>query len=199
MAMIRNQSPLQREHEHRLLRTGPQKVCIILGTVFIFAGLVGVLLPGFLGMHLSVAHNFIHLISGGIAFACAFTENPKVAYGYCVLFGVIYGLIGVAGFLIGQPGYPAVGFLQADQNLFRVIPNILELGTMDHIVHLILGSAALGAAIVFRRERKFRAEAPRMSRQRSYGTDIYPSDVDETKAATNLGSSDLEDDREHRV
>ena len=38
-------------------------ISTVLGVVFILIGLIGFFAPGFLGTHLSVAHNLVHLIS----------------------------------------------------------------------------------------------------------------------------------------
>ena len=42
-------------------------VCKLLGVVFVLVGVAGFVAPGFLGTHLSLAHNAVHLISGAIA------------------------------------------------------------------------------------------------------------------------------------
>lgn len=133
------------------LRTNIQKVCIVLGAAFVLVGIAGIIMPGLMGMHLSMAHNLIHLASGAAALYFGYADDSRKAYTFAVAFGVVYGLLGVAGFLIGQPGYPGVGHMEADQNLLRVIPNVLEFGTMDHAVHLILSAAFLGAAYVWKK------------------------------------------------
>ncbi len=132
-------------------RSSIQKVCIVLGVGFVLVGIAGIIMPGLMAMHLSMAHNLIHLASGALALTFGFADDSRKAYTFAVAFGVVYGLLGVAGFLIGQPGYPGVGHMEADQNLLRVIPNVLEFGTMDHAVHLILSAAFLGAAYVWKK------------------------------------------------
>lgn len=132
-------------------RVGIQKVGAIMGIGFLVVGVAGIIMPGFLGMHLSLAHNIIHLGSGSLALWAAYNGDPKKAYTFSLAFGVIYTLLGVIGFVIGQPGYPAVGHMDSDQNLLRVIPNILEFGTNDHSVHIFLGAVMLGSAFVWKR------------------------------------------------
>jgi hypothetical protein len=134
-----------------LRRTIPQKVAIGFGVGFIVIGFAGVVMPGFLGMHLSVAHNLIHLASGALALWAGYSDGPNKAYYYCLSFGIVYGLLGIMGFLIGQPGYPSVGHMAADQNLLRVIPNILEFGSSDHIVHLLIAAFLIITAMSFGR------------------------------------------------
>lgn len=145
-------SPHQTSHHVHVDRTGPQKVCIGVGIAFIIVGLAGALMPGLLGMHLSMLHNLIHILSGALALWCGLT-TANLAFNFCLGFGAIYGLLGILGFILGEPGYPAMGNMQADQNLFRVIPNFLELGTADHLVHLLIGAFLIFTAYSFRKDR----------------------------------------------
>ncbi len=144
-------------HQHSIVYRSPgQKVCVGLGLMLIAIGFVGVLMPGFLGMHLSMMHNFIHITSGALGLWCGYTSSKR-SIAYCIGFGAIYGFLGIAGYIMGSPGYPGVGNMEADQNLFRVIPNILELGTMDHVAHILMGSFLLFTAYSFRKEKKNRS------------------------------------------
>lgn len=132
-------------HSHHLTtpRTFTQKVCIGLGIGFVLIGLGGLVMPGMLGMHLSLLHNLIHLVSGAVALLCGYADDPKKSNIFCMAFGTIYALLGLAGFVFGEPGYPAVGHMEADNYLLRVIPNALEFGTADHSIHIILGAVFL--------------------------------------------------------
>lgn len=133
-------------------RSSIQKVCIVLGAGFILVGIAGILMPGLMAMHLSMAHNLIHLASGALALGFGYSDNSRKAYTFAVAFGVVYGLLGILGFVVGQPGYPGVGHMEADQNLLRIIPNVLEFGTMDHSVHLILSAAFLLSAYAWKKK-----------------------------------------------
>jgi hypothetical protein len=42
-------------------------IATILGVGFLLVGVIGFLAPDLLGMHLSLIHNIIHLISGALA------------------------------------------------------------------------------------------------------------------------------------
>lgn len=146
---------MDRHHSHHVTtpRTITQKVCIGLGIFFIIAGLGGIVMPGMLGMHLSMSHNVIHLASGGLALWCGYSDDPRKAYNFALSFGIVYGLLGLAGFVFGEPGYPGVGHMEADENLLRVIPNVLEFGTADHTVHVLVAAAFLGAAYAWKKRR----------------------------------------------
>jgi len=105
------------------------KVCTILGVVFLLIGVLGFVMPGFLGTHLSLAHNIIHLVSGAIALYLGLNGSPSGAKTFCLVFGVVYLLLGIAGFVAGT----------GDDRMLTIIAGQLELGTMDHVVHVVFG------------------------------------------------------------
>src|SRR5262245_32228927 len=118
-------------------------VAITLGTVFILVGLVGYAFPGLLHAHLSVAHNWIHLASGTLALILGLAGTLGAVRSFNVIFGAVYGLLGVVGFLLGQPGAATVGDMGSDNRLWALIPGVLELGTMDHLIHVLVGAVFL--------------------------------------------------------
>ena len=114
----------------------------IMGVVFILVGILGFLAPGLLGMHLSLAHNLVHLISGALALYFGFAGTLSGARLFCIIFGVVYLLLGVMGFLLGHSGAHTVAGVPphtSDSSLFAALPGSLELASMDHIVHVLLG------------------------------------------------------------
>jgi hypothetical protein len=132
-------------------KTPIQKVCITLGAFLIIAGLGGIVMPGMLGMHLGVAHNMLHLASGAIAIWVGYSEEAKYAYIVSVTYGVIYTLLGIGGYFFGAEGYPGIGDMSADSNLLRIIPNVLEFGTMDHLFHSLFGIAFIISAYTWKK------------------------------------------------
>lgn len=100
----------------------------ILGIIFLVVGLLGFAAPSLMGMHLSVAHNVIHLVSGALALYFGTKGTYDSARAFCIIFGIIYGLLGLIGFVAGGADY-----------MLTVIPDQLVLGKMDHIIHVILG------------------------------------------------------------
>src|SRR5215212_6061538 len=101
-------------------------IAMIMGVVFILVGLVGFVSHNFLGTHLSTAHNLIHLISGAVSLYLGLRGTLSAARLFCFVFGAVYLLLGVVGFLLGG----------GTERLFALIPGTLEFGTMDHIVHI---------------------------------------------------------------
>ena len=105
-----------------------KSISTILGIIFLVVGLLGFAAPDMMGMHLSAAHNIVHLLSGALALYFGTKGTYEAARGFCIIFGIIYGLLGLIGFVAGGANYA-----------LTVVPNQLVLGKMDHIVHIILG------------------------------------------------------------
>jgi hypothetical protein len=114
-------------------------IASVLGVVFILVGIIGFVSPGFLGTHLSLAHNLVHIISGAVALYFGLAGTLSGARLFCLVFGAVYLLLGIVGFLAGGPGTATVGHMGPDTHLFALLPGQLELGTMDHTVHILLG------------------------------------------------------------
>jgi hypothetical protein len=96
------------------------------GALLVVTGLLGFIAPGFMGMHLTAAHNVLLLFSGALAIYFGLKATPAAGRTFCLVFGAAYGLLGLAGFVAGGTDY-------------TIFPGALVLGTMDHLAHLILG------------------------------------------------------------
>ena len=113
-------------------------IATFLGAAFVLVGIVGFIAPDLMGMHLSVAHNIVHLVSGALALYFGLAGTYTAARSFCIVFGVVYGLLGILGFAMGSPG---------PDRMLTVIPDQLMLGRMDHIVHIVLGALFLIAGM----------------------------------------------------
>src|SRR5438445_1591394 len=102
------------------------------GALLVVVGLLGFIAPGFMGMHLSAAHNVVLLLSGALAIYFGLMATSSAARTFCIVFGALYGVLGLVGFVSGGQNYT-----------FTIIPGALVLGTMDHLVHLVLGAVFL--------------------------------------------------------
>ena len=109
------------------------RVATILGVVFLLVGILGFVMPNLLGAHLSLAHNIIHLVSGAISLWLGLKGTPSGAKNFCIVFGAVYLLLGIAGFVLGT----------GPDRMLTVIPGQLMFGTMDHIIHVVLGAIYL--------------------------------------------------------
>ena len=101
--------------------------CKILGVAFLIAGLVGFVMPHFLGFHLTTIHNLVHLATAAVALYLGFAGSLTAARTFCLVFGAVYALLGVLGFampglvatILGHPGPVSSGELMPD-NLFHI-------------------------------------------------------------------------------
>jgi hypothetical protein len=125
-------------------------VSTILGAGFLLVGLLGFVVPGFLGAHLSMAHNVVHIVSGALALYFGLKGTLASARLFCLVFGAVYALLGVVGFLAGSPGSPSAGIhgTSPDDRMFKLLPGVLELGTPDHLIHIVLGAAFLAGGFL---------------------------------------------------
>lgn len=105
------------------------RIATILGVLFLLVGLVGFAMPGLLGAHLTPAHNIVHLVSGAISLWLGLKGTPSGAKTFCLVFGLVYLLLGICGFLLGS----------GDDKMLTILPDQLMFGTMDHIIHVALG------------------------------------------------------------
>jgi hypothetical protein len=125
-------------------------VATFVGAAFLGVGFVGLISPGMLGTHLNPTHTAIHFASGALSLWFGILGSARSAATFCLVFGVVYGLLGVAGFLFGLPDqHTLTGIVHgADTRLLRVIPGQFELATPDHILHVVIGTAYLVAGML---------------------------------------------------
>jgi hypothetical protein len=109
------------------------RVATILGIGFLLVGVVGFIAPDILGMHLTLAHNIVHLVTGAVSLWLGLKGTPSAAKNFCVVFGLVYLLLGVAGFVAGSGA----------EKMLELLPGQLMFGRMDHIVHILLGAVYL--------------------------------------------------------
>jgi hypothetical protein len=112
---------------------------LALGVALLGVGFAGFAWPHLLGMHLTPAHNGIHIASGLLAFYIGSARGGAGARTFLLVFAFIYALLGVAGLL--APGLVA-----------RVIghdgPLTAQALMADNLVHIALGAAAGIVALV---------------------------------------------------
>jgi hypothetical protein len=125
-------------------------IATILGIGFLLVGILGFVAPGAVGMHLSPAHNVVHLVTGAVSLFLGLKGSLSAAKTFCVVFGAVYLLLGVAGFVAGDEGEPGVPG-PTDARLLKVLPGVLEFGTSDHAVHILLGAIFLIGGLMTKR------------------------------------------------
>jgi len=120
-------------------------VCKLLGVVFVLVGIAGFVAPGLLGAHLNMAHNLVHIVSGAIALYFGFAGSYGGAKGFCLIFGIVYLLLGVAGWFLGTGAEHML-------NIPNAASPMLMLGKVDHIIHILLGVVFLAGGVLGGRE-----------------------------------------------
>ena len=122
----------------------------IMGTIFLVVGIAGFVSPGQAGTHLSPAHNVIHLVSGALALWFGLRGTLHSARTFSWVFGIVYGLLGIAGMAFGHPGTTSMPDMPSDPRMLTIIPNVLQLGQNDHILHIVIGVIFIVAAALAR-------------------------------------------------
>ena len=118
-------------------------IAALIGVVFLLVGLIGFAVPGLMGAHLSPAHNVIHLVSGAVSLYLGLKGSLSAAKTFSIIFGAVYLLLGVAGFALGTSA-------DGHASMLRLVPGVLELGQMDHIIHVVIGGLYLVGALATR-------------------------------------------------
>jgi hypothetical protein len=109
-------------------------VAKIMGLVLLLVGVLGFThVLDSLGAHLSPAHNLVHILSGVIALYFGFAGSLAGAKGFCIIFGLVYLLLGILGLAMGE---------------LHIGP--LMLGKVDHGIHLIVGAIFLAGGLFTR-------------------------------------------------
>lgn len=137
-------------------KTYSQSSLITLGCLLIVIGMAGLLNPEFMGLHLSAMHSLVLSASGCLSIWGAKQENSKLSYKISIVLGAFFAINAVAGFFLGKPGVPQVGYDARDELLIRVAPGFIELGMLDHIFHTILAVFFLISAYSWVSHRKRR-------------------------------------------
>ena len=124
-------------------------ICKLLGVVFLLVGIAGFVKMDLLGTHLSMVHNVVHIVSGIVALYLGFAGSLSGAKTFCLVFGIVYLILGICGFVLGKEAASGMaGMTAMDKNMWVVLKGQLELGRMDHIVHLLLGVVFLAGGLL---------------------------------------------------
>src|SRR5687768_4076956 len=117
----------------------PRTASLIIGVIFLLVGLLGFIPNPLFGehdamFHTDTVHNMVHIVSG-ILFLVFALAIPQSASTFMKIFGIVYLLIGILGFInIGDEGTTTLlGFLHvngADNYLHVALGLIIFLAGM---------------------------------------------------------------------
>jgi hypothetical protein len=105
-----------------------KKLAIVFGIVFVLVGVLGMMdtsIVGSMGIfETNSLHNYVHLLVGIILLAVALMA-PGMSALWLKIFGVVYFLLAVLGFLLIPSGGDLLG--------------LVTMNTADHVLHAVLG------------------------------------------------------------
>lgn len=134
------------------------RIATIMGVLFILIGLAGFVFNNLVGAHLTLAHNLIHLVSGAVSLYIGLKGSPSAAKWFCYVFGVLYLSLAVIGGWLGS--FNETTYLPKDQeaggynhDMFHMIPGVLELGVIDHVIHIAIAVIYLVGGALTRTKR----------------------------------------------
>ncbi len=98
----------------------------ILGLVLTLVGVAGFFVPGMLLIfEVNTTHNIVHLASGLIGLF-AFNSSQSASRTFLIIFGLVYGVVAILGFMMGGE---ILGFFHANE--------------ADNYLHLAISAACL--------------------------------------------------------
>jgi hypothetical protein len=112
----------------------------LIGAVLLVAGIIGFFYSASFGspgntdsvlgiLEVNAWHNLVHILSGVLGLA-AFAAGARASRTYALVFGVVYIVVAIWGFIIGS-----------GDSILSIVP----VNTPDNILHLILGLTGLAA------------------------------------------------------
>jgi hypothetical protein len=112
----------------------------IVGAVLLVAGIIGFFYSASFGspgnvdavlgiLDVNAWHNLIHILSGALGLL-AFASGPRASRTYALVFGVVYVVVAIWGFIIGS-----------HESILGFVP----INTEDNVLHIILGVLGLAA------------------------------------------------------
>src|SRR5215203_4569998 len=112
----------------------------LIGAVLLVAGIIGFFYSASFGtpgnvdavlgiLDVNAWHNLVHIASGVLGLL-AFASGPRASRTYALVFGVVYIIVAIWGFIIGS-----------HESILGFIP----VNTEDNILHVILGVLGVGA------------------------------------------------------
>lgn len=109
-----------------------KNIMYVIGVVFILAGILGFFNDPLLGiLEVDALHNIIHLATGILALVFT-SQGEAQGRKFFLIFGIVYGLITVLGFLTGEGKLLGLVSINQADNYFHLIVTVafLAIGLM---------------------------------------------------------------------
>ena len=118
-----------------------KRISKIVAIILAFTGIVGIISPRLLGGNWSFAENVIHLFTAAIAYYFGTSATYRGARTFCVLTGLFYLVLGIAGFAVRI----------SPDHVLTIIPRAMVLERVDHVIHVAVGTVLLIGGVHTRR------------------------------------------------
>jgi hypothetical protein len=122
-----------------------------IGMVLLIVGGIGIFIPTFLGLSLSLMHCSVLLLTGALAMWSA-SRARRQAMWLNLGLGVFFLLNGVLGMIFSDEGHLKVGTGTAEDMVVRLAPGFLNLNYYDHFFHLFVALFFLAEALSWRQK-----------------------------------------------
>jgi uncharacterized protein DUF4383 len=114
----------------------------LIGGVLLIAGIIGFFYSASFGspgsvdavlgiLDVNAWHNLVHILTGAVG-VLAFMSGPRAARTYALVFGAVYIVVAIWGFIIGG-GESILGFIPVNDE--------------DNVLHAVLGVLGVGAGL----------------------------------------------------
>jgi Domain of unknown function (DUF4383) len=115
-------------------------ICKIFGAVLVVVGIVGFFINNLLGLHLTLIHNVVHILTGLVALYFGVSGSDASARTFSQVFGGIYVILGIVGFVMPNIIATVIQFHGTVTTGNDLI--------MDNIVHLLVGAVFLIVGLI---------------------------------------------------
>jgi hypothetical protein len=137
---------------HLAERTIAKMDAALLGMFLIFLGFGGMVYPGYAGLHLSLAHCLILILTGAVSLYEGVAGTVGATSSMSVVFGLFYAVLAIAGVAFGGEGEHTLLRIEhgPDTSLLRIVPGYLEFAFYDHVLHFALAALYFLTALLGR-------------------------------------------------
>lgn len=100
----------------------------LIGIVLVLVGILGFFMgDNVFGFEVNTVHNVVHIVTGLIALWAGFSASGSYAKTYNIIFGLVYLVVAIAGFMN-----------------FATVVDLLAINSADNWLHIVIAVVSLG-------------------------------------------------------